>query len=54
MSQDKGHRGAWQAFLGCLKQGYPPPIPYEEIIGVSRAALAARESLSTGLKIKIP
>jgi predicted dehydrogenase/threonine dehydrogenase-like Zn-dependent dehydrogenase len=53
IGQDKGHRGAWQAFLDCIKNGTQVPISYNEIMGVSRAALAARESLDSGSKIKI-
>jgi predicted dehydrogenase/threonine dehydrogenase-like Zn-dependent dehydrogenase len=53
LSQDKGHRGAWQAFLEAIHKGNQPPIPYEQIIGVSKAAIAARESLNTGTEIRI-
>jgi predicted dehydrogenase len=45
LQQDKGHRAAWQAFLAAIKAGGPPPIPYEELVGVTRATLAAMESL---------
>lgn len=52
--QDKGHRGAWQAFLDNVRQSEtPPPIPYDQILGVSRAALAARDSLNLGQKALI-
>lgn len=53
ISQDKGHRGAWQAFLDSIQKGTPPPIPYEQILGVSRAAIAARESMNMGTEICI-
>ena len=50
-SQDKGHRAAWQAFLSCIKDGTQPPISYHELIHVSKATLAAMNSLNTGSKI---
>lgn len=34
--QDKGHAAAWQAFLTALKSGGTPPIPYEQLLSVSR------------------
>lgn len=52
-SQDKGHRGAWQAFLEAIRHGKQPPIAYEQLIGVSKAAIAAHESLYTGTEIHI-
>lgn len=53
-NQDKGHSAAWRVFLDCVRQSEtPPPIPYDQILGVSRAALAARDSLNTGHKVII-
>ncbi len=43
--QDKGHQNAWGAFLNCVQNGEPPPIAYDEMIGVSLATFAAVESL---------
>ena len=51
--QDKGHRAAWQAFLSCIKDGTKPPISYHELIHVSKATLAAMNSLNTGSKITL-
>lgn len=45
-SQDKGHLAAWQAFLRAVKDGGQPPIPYEHLIGVSRAAVQAARLLA--------
>ncbi|MBN1148391.1 MAG: bi-domain-containing oxidoreductase [Anaerolineales bacterium] len=45
LRQDKGHRAEWQAFSATLLAGGPPPIPYAQIFGVTRAMLAAIESL---------
>lgn len=36
---DKGHRWAVQAFLRAAAAGGPPPIPYEELLEVSRWAI---------------
>ena len=45
--QDKGHKGAWQAFLQGVKTGQPP-IPYDQLRAVSLASIAAVESLRAG------
>lgn len=46
-SQDKGHQNQFNLFLKNLKNGGPATIPFEEIMNVSRATLAALESLKT-------
>jgi len=51
--QDKGHRAAWQAFLSCIKDGNLPPISYPQLIGVSRATIAAMDSINSGMKITL-
>lgn len=53
LRQDKGHQGAWRAFLDAVQSDKTPPIPYEHIIGVTRASLAAVESLRSGKPIAI-
>ncbi len=54
MGQDKGHRAGWEAFLKALKAGGPPPIPYEHLMGVTRATFAAVESLrAAGENVRI-
>lgn len=53
LSQDKGHKDSWLAFQEAVKQKNGPPIPYEQLIGVSEAAFAAVESLRTGQSVKI-
>jgi predicted dehydrogenase/threonine dehydrogenase-like Zn-dependent dehydrogenase len=45
LRQDKGHKAAWAAFVQSLQTGGPPPIPYDHIFGVHRAALAALAAL---------
>lgn len=37
--QDKGHGGCARAFVDCLREGGFPPIPWEEILEVSRVVL---------------
>jgi predicted dehydrogenase len=46
--QDKGHRAAWAAFLAAARQGGQPPIPYHQLLGVTRATFAALDSLAHG------
>jgi predicted dehydrogenase len=53
LRQDKGHFAEWQAFVASLLAGGPPPIPYDHIFGVTRATLAALESLRSGKTIQI-
>jgi predicted dehydrogenase len=45
LRQDKGHFGEWQAFVKAIREGGEPPIPYEHLIGVTKATFAAVESL---------
>jgi predicted dehydrogenase/threonine dehydrogenase-like Zn-dependent dehydrogenase len=46
--QDKGWRSEWQVFTRAILQGGPPPISYEQLIGVTKATFAAVEALHTG------
>lgn len=48
LNQDKGHRAGWEAFLKALREGGQPPIPYDEMLAVTRASFAAMESLHEG------
>lgn len=54
LRQDKGHRAEWQAFSQAILNGGPPPIPYDQLFGVSRAAFAAVQSLRNGETILLP
>ncbi len=54
LRQDKGHRAEWQAFSDAINQGSQPPIPYDQIYGVSLATIYAVKSLRTGETISIP
>ncbi|GAB4547316.1 MAG: bi-domain-containing oxidoreductase [Anaerolineales bacterium] len=48
MAQDKGWRGELAAFASAIKLGGQPPIPYEHLFGVARAAFSAVQSLRAG------
>jgi predicted dehydrogenase/threonine dehydrogenase-like Zn-dependent dehydrogenase len=43
--QDKGWKDEWVAFVNAIRTGGQPPIPYEQLVGVTRATFAAVESL---------
>lgn len=53
LSQDKGHKDAWLVFQDAVKGKKAPPIPYEQLLGVSKASFAAVKSLRSGESIKI-
>ncbi len=54
LRQDKGHQAAWEAFLSAIRAGGPAPIPYEQLLGVTRATFAAVESLRSGQRLVLP
>jgi hypothetical protein len=43
----------WKVFANAIREGSEPPIPYEQLIGVTKSTFAAVESLRTGNKILI-
>ena len=53
MRQDKGHTNAWQGFLTAIRQGSPPPIPYEQLMSTARASFGAVESLRSGQPVNL-
>jgi len=53
LRQDKGHAAIWAAFAEAIRNGGPPPIPYVDLFGVTRATFSAVQSLRTGLTIEI-
>jgi predicted dehydrogenase len=53
-AQDKGWRGEWAAFAKAIRGGGQPPIPYEQLVGVTKATFAVMESIQqSGLPVKI-
>ena len=51
--QDKGHFNEMQAFARAIREGLGPPIPYEQLVGVTKATFAAVESIQKKTEIKI-
>ncbi len=52
-TQDKGHQAIWSAFSQSLLSSGAPPIPYAQLMGVSRATFAALASLQKGALVRI-
>ena len=44
-AQDKGWKDEWRVFARAIREGGEPPIPYEQLVGVTSATFAALESL---------
>ncbi len=53
LAQDKGHQAAWSGFLKTITSEGTLPIPYEELIAVSRASIAAVDSANNGQTITL-
>ncbi len=51
--QDKGHFNEMQAFVSAIREGGAPPIPYEQLIGVTKATFAAVESIRENREVDI-
>ena len=45
LRQDKGHLAEWQAFSQAVIAGGPPPIPYEQLFGITSTTFAVLEAL---------
>ncbi len=54
LSQDKGHRAGWEAFLDAVHGMKAAPIAYSDLIAVTRASFAAVEALRSGTTQSIP
>ncbi len=53
-AQDKGWTDEWVAFAKAIREGGEPPIPYEQLVGVTKATFAAVESMRrAGEKVKL-
>ena len=53
LRQDKGHGAIWAAFSEAIRNASMPPIPYDHLIGVTRATFAAVHSLRTGVSVDL-
>jgi predicted dehydrogenase/threonine dehydrogenase-like Zn-dependent dehydrogenase len=51
--QNKGWVDEWVAFEDAIREGGEAPIPYEQLIGVTKATFAAVESLRVGKTILV-
>jgi predicted dehydrogenase len=52
-AQNKGWVDEWKVFAKAIREGGEPPIPYEQLIGVTKATFAAVESIRKQETIKI-
>jgi predicted dehydrogenase/threonine dehydrogenase-like Zn-dependent dehydrogenase len=52
-AQDKGWRAEMAAFAESIRSGGEPPIPYDQLIGVTKSTFAAMESIQKGTSISI-
>jgi predicted dehydrogenase len=52
-AQDKGWVNEWKAFAKAIREGGEPPIPYEQLIGVTQSTFAAVESFQTSKHVSI-
>jgi predicted dehydrogenase len=52
-AQDKGWVNEWKAFVRSIREGGGPPIPYEQLIGVTKSTFAAVESIRTSGTVSI-
>jgi predicted dehydrogenase/threonine dehydrogenase-like Zn-dependent dehydrogenase len=53
LHQDKGHRAEWQAFVHAILTTGEPPIPYDQVVGVTRASFAALQAIRSGGMVRI-
>jgi predicted dehydrogenase len=52
-AQNKGWVDEWRVFARTIREGGEPPIPYEQLIGVTKSTFAAVESLRKQETIKV-
>ena len=52
-AQDKGWRGEWLAFASAIQESGQPPIPYAQLLGVTRAMFGVMESIRGGSSIQL-
>ncbi len=52
-AQDKGWRSEMETFARAIREGGAPPIPYEQLVGVTKATFAAVESIRSGAPVEV-
>jgi predicted dehydrogenase/threonine dehydrogenase-like Zn-dependent dehydrogenase len=52
-AQNKGWVDEWKVFAKSIREGGEPPIPYEQLIGVTKSTFAAVESLRKQERIEL-
>lgn len=52
-TQDKGWKDEWAVLAKAIKQGCEPPIPYEQLVGVTKSTFAAVEAIQSGTVVEI-
>jgi predicted dehydrogenase len=52
-AQNKGWKDEWINFTNAILTGGQPPIPYEQLFGVTKATFAVLQALREGQKIRI-
>ncbi len=50
--QDKGHRASWAAFVDAVQGGKAAPIPYDQLIAVSKAAILAGKAAAKKTRLE--
>jgi len=53
MAQDKGWKNEISTYVNSIREGSEPQIPYEQLVGVTRATFAAVESLRNHRRVDI-
>lgn len=51
--QDKGHQASWAAFVKAVQNGKDAPIPYAQLMAVSKAAILAGKAAAEKSRIEI-
>ncbi|MBN1230825.1 MAG: bi-domain-containing oxidoreductase [Anaerolineales bacterium] len=46
LGQDKGHKQAWQEFCSAINKGEGAPIPYDQLVGVTRLTIEAAAKMN--------
>jgi predicted dehydrogenase/threonine dehydrogenase-like Zn-dependent dehydrogenase len=54
LSQDKGHRGEWQAFIKAIQTGAESPIPFRGVVSTMLTTFALEESRCLGRPVAVP